>query len=105
MVLGFVYGVIGQFVISPRLSATTPDRFGNIPLFLVASVPTGLILWAGQASAPGFCTCQTCQTFHNPAPLDCAIEQDMMKSGVPGAERICARALPPRALTVRTALD
>jgi hypothetical protein len=102
MVLGFVYGVIGQFVISPRLSATTPDRFGNIPLFLVASVPTGLILWAGQASAPGF---WTSQTSHNPAPLDCAIEQDMMKSGVPGAERICARALPPRALTERTALD
>ncbi|MCU6480374.1 hypothetical protein [Arthrobacter sp. A2-55] len=186
MVLGFVYGVIGQFVISPRSSATTPDRFGNIPLFLVTSVLTGLVLWAltfaiafrkllvfdggmvttyaqqsttrvfpwadvnpasvmavtagpagptsllaakrltklgvrgkyavvfeglprpnkasaaGQTSAPGFWTFETSQ---DPAPLVRVIEQAMMKSGVPGAARICARALPPHVLTERTSLD
>lgn len=44
LAIGFVYGVIGQFIGSPR-STRTPDRFENIPMFITASVLTGLVLW------------------------------------------------------------
>ncbi|MEO8222242.1 MAG: hypothetical protein ABI563_15825 [Specibacter sp.] len=43
--IGFVYGVIGEFISSPRSSDRTPDRFENIGLFIVVSLLTGLVLW------------------------------------------------------------
>ncbi|POH73892.1 hypothetical protein [Arthrobacter glacialis] len=44
--IGFVYGVIGQFISSPRSTDRTPDRFEDIPLFMVVSLLTGLVLWS-----------------------------------------------------------
>ncbi|MGP9501995.1 hypothetical protein ACT3TS_07250 [Specibacter sp. AOP5-B1-6] len=45
LAIGFIYGVIGEFIGSPR-STRTPDRFENIPMFIVVSALTGLVLWA-----------------------------------------------------------
>lgn len=45
LVAGFVYGIIGQFITTSRSTDLTPDRFENIPLFVVVSFLTGLILW------------------------------------------------------------
>lgn len=45
LAIGFVYGVIGEFIGGPR-STRTPDRFQDIPMFITVSVLTGLVLWA-----------------------------------------------------------
>jgi hypothetical protein len=45
LLIGFIYGVISQFIAAPRTTDTTPDRFGNIPLFIAVSALTGLVLW------------------------------------------------------------
>lgn len=44
LAIGFIYGVIGEFIGSPR-STRTPDRFENIPMFITVSALTGLVLW------------------------------------------------------------
>lgn len=46
LLAGFIYGVIGEFINSPRSSDRTPDRFENIGQFIVVSLLTGLVLWA-----------------------------------------------------------
>jgi hypothetical protein len=46
LAIGFVYGVLSQFISSPRSTDRSPDRFEDIPLFIVVSVLTGLVLWS-----------------------------------------------------------
>ncbi|MHA7304324.1 hypothetical protein ACX80E_03625 [Arthrobacter sp. TMN-49] len=46
LALGFIYGALSQFISSPRSTDRIPDRFEDIPLFIVVSLLTGLVLWS-----------------------------------------------------------
>lgn len=46
LVAGFIFGTIGQFVTPANTSDHTPDRFQNMPVYLITCVLTGLVLWS-----------------------------------------------------------
>lgn len=46
LIIGFVFGTIGQFVSPANSSDHTPDRFQNMPVYLVTCLLTGLVLWS-----------------------------------------------------------